>query len=192
MHMVPLFSLEVEKKKRGASVSTGCQDETFMLKHAFFTFMHAECIPASAESAHALPLATFDTFLFAFLFPSLHFSFPFNSVPWPPVFRMHNCRRCAFTGHLTLRAILNRRSGILWLITLTGGSVCTAACQGSWLEAGTGSNRCGKGEGEKSERGRAKKREERRGEGDKGLVERRCGRSGSKGQSVGEWGGCWG
>lgn len=52
----------------------------------------------------------------------------------------HTLHRCVFSGHLTLSAISDLRGGILWLITLTRGSVCTAACRGSWLEAGTGSN----------------------------------------------------
>ncbi len=72
----------------------------------------------------------------------------------------HNLHQCVFSGHLTLSAISDLRGGILWLIALTRGSVCTAACRGSWLEAGTGSNWCGK----KRESERKKKEREREGE----------------------------
>lgn len=44
------------------------------------------------------------------------------------------------SGHLTLSPVSDLRGGILQLITLTQGFVCTAACQGSWLESGVRSN----------------------------------------------------
>ena len=127
----------------------GCQDKTLMFRHAFLhSYMLSIFLDLQILHMHYFfppCLAYFSLFsLFSMLlFPFLTPAFV-SAAPYLTLAHIHSLHHYVFTGHLTLGAISNWRGGILRLITLTQGSVCTAACRGSWLEAGTGFNQCGK------------------------------------------------
>lgn len=96
------------------------QEATFMLKHAFSIKIHGarerivKIVHIHHHSQH---------------FPS------FQSIPLVSL--------CTSALYLSQRPFQTREVTFLLLVTLTPGSVCTAACRGSWPDGVTGSDGCG-------------------------------------------------
>ena len=141
----PFFSCERKKKDTQLKSKGDIHVKTCI----FFIFIHgaacnsktSSCKTSVVDSACSSSLIFLAFNLFSLLLSSINqVHINVSSPLYTTLTRAHMLHHCVFSGHLTRSAISDLRGVILWLITLTQGCVCAAACWGSWLEAGTGSN----------------------------------------------------